>query len=258
MVKKDSTQTLKKLNASFKTLVFQLSKNELELSEKVKELRDFAHIIAHDLRSPLAVAYSYQELIQEKIKEGTFDPKNDLQFIETVSNKLSNAMLLIDEMLHYAESGGKVELDNEFLVHDIVSQSLSNVSELIQKTKAMISVNIAHYSLKGSQALLASVLTNVLSNAMKYTKKEVSPIIDIMAKVEGNKKVLTITDNGMGIPHDKLNDIFEEFVRLEKDDGEKGSGIGLTSVKRILNAHGAKIEVESRMNEGSIFKIEFT
>jgi len=260
LAKHDSSesQTLRKLNESFKTLVFQLSKSEVELSDKVKELRDFAHVIAHDLHSPLATAYSYQLLIQEKLNNGTFDNSKDSEYVDIVAKKLMSSMNLIYEMLHYAESGGKVSLDKEFSIHDVISLALSNLSEHIQKKKAMISVHIDHFMLRGSSSLLASAITNILTNALKYTEKNVSPVVDITAGIDDNGICyLKIKDNGVGIPHDKLGSIFEEFVRLDQKKGEKGSGIGLTTVKRILQAHDAIIEVDSNVNEGATFLISF-
>jgi signal transduction histidine kinase len=254
----EESQTLRKLNASFKTLVFQLSKNEVELSDKVKELRDFAHVIAHDLHSPLATAYSYQLLIQEKLKNGTFDKSSDLEYVDIVAKKLLSSMALIDEMLHYAENGGKVSLDKEFSIHDVISLALSNLSEHIQKTKAIISIHIDHFMLKGSSSLLASAITNLLTNSLKYTKKGVSPVVEMTAGInDKNIPYLIINDNGIGIPNDKLNTIFDEFVRLDQSKNEKGSGIGLTTVKRILQAHNAEIVVSSDINKGTSFTISF-
>jgi signal transduction histidine kinase len=253
---KDKSNTLKKLNQSFKTLVFQLSKNEVELSEKIKELRDFAHIIAHDLHSPLATAFSYQSLIIEKIKKGEFDVENDLDYAEVVASKLMSSMQLIDEMLHYAESGGKVDLNKSISVHDVVSLALSNTSDQIQKTQAMVSVHIDHFVIKGSSSLLSSVLTNLLNNSIKYIDDNTTPVIDIIAGLDDEKnKYIQISDNGVGIPNDKLNSIFEEFVRLGQD--KKGSGIGLSTVKRILEAHNANIKVSSDVGKGSTFKMLF-
>jgi two-component system phosphate regulon sensor histidine kinase PhoR len=104
---------------------------------------------------------------------------------------------------------------------------------------------------------VAEALINLLSNALKYSKDE--KIIDVSIYQKGEYATIEIKDNGIGIPSDDLENIFESFYRSKNLSKDKvgGAGIGLTIVKHIMDAHGGKIEVKSILEKGSTFSIHF-
>jgi two-component system phosphate regulon sensor histidine kinase PhoR len=142
-------------------------------------------------------------------------------------------------------------------VHNIIKEAVSNLAPLISEKSAEL-----HYELRATDPVVQAdrdyilvVITNLVDNAVKYSKQ---PFITI-ATENGNRTLkVSITDNGIGIEKKELKKLFRKFYRVRRGDTypAKGFGIGLNFVKKILDAHGGKIKVESVFGRGSVFKLE--
>ena len=127
------------------------------------------------------------------------------------------------------------------------------LKERIHKSFALITRNFVKQEINYSRKNFRSIIYNLLSNAIKYTAPERKPQIMIKTEMSGEFLLISVKDNGIGIPEDKKDLIFSQFERLNKKI--EGTGLGLYIVKRIVDNNGGKIVVDSVVGEGSEFKV---
>ncbi len=226
-----------------------------ELKDKLKKrnqnLKKFAKIVSHDLKSPLANITSLTELLAAENK-GHLNAESEkyLDYLKSSAFSLKN---YIDGLLTYYES----EELNENRTQEVVVQDFFNELKNIVDPDQNI-----HFKLEENckvivtnKSALMQVFVNLVTNAKKYNKKEE---IKVSIKVRENdtRYLFSVNDNGEGIPKDYLDKIFNLFSIVGTQDryGKIGSGIGLASVKNIISKLGGEIEVDSEIGVGSTFK----
>ncbi|MCG9972517.1 sensor histidine kinase [Christiangramia crocea] len=235
---------------------FRKQKNKLyevqkQLKQKYKELERFASLVSHDLKSPLANIISLSELLKDENK-GKFDEETEqyLEFLVESSYSLRN---YIDGILSFYRSDhvlqkDYVNVDLHKLLKGIVD--LYQVSDDVQVTYPddVMLHNV-------NKAALTQVFLNLISNALKYNNKEVRKV-DIRFSKDQEYYFFEVKDNGRGIPREKFREIFDLFTTLDTADreGNTGSGIGLATVKKLIESMGGSISLESEPGEGSNFK----
>jgi signal transduction histidine kinase len=213
-----------------------------------KELGQFAYITSHDLQEPLKSISIYVELFQLKYKD-KLDRDAD-QYLSTIVRSTSRMQLLIKDMLEYSRIGHDDELTviySEALVKSVVS----DLSAFIEETDAEIILE--NLPVITSFSELKLVFQNLIANAIKFRKKDVSPIITISGKDNRNEWLFSVKDNGIGIEKEYFDKIFVIFQRLHSQKEYPGSGIGLAHCKKIVEMHGGKISVESIFGKGTTF-----
>ncbi len=227
-----------------------LEKSVENLKEKNEELERFAYIAAHDLKSPLNTIYSTAELFTEcyasKFDE---DGKKMLGFIQTASNKLSG---LIDGLLNYSKSEsllkeGGSNIDLQDLHNDISGLFSYDNSLALQLNSELKSINT-------NKSALHQILNNLVSNAIKYNDTDE---VEIQIEICENEDFyeFSVRDNGPGIALKDQDKIFQIFKILAPTDkfGEPGNGIGLATVKKIVEKMEGTINLESAKGEGCQF-----
>jgi len=144
-------------------------------------------------------------------------------------------------------------------LHYIIEDAIAHTSLIIENKGGYIKthLNALNYSIYGSDNHLTNIVVNIIDNAIKYSKG--IPEIDIYTENQGNFLILKIQDKGIGMSKVVQNKIFEKFYREQMGNihNVKGHGLGLSYVKRILDDHGAEINVESEKGKGSTFSIKF-
>ncbi len=105
----------------------------------------------------------------------------------------------------------------------------------------------------GDESLIREVLTNFISNAIKFSKNEKSPIIEVGGKLENNENIYYVKDNGAGFDMKYSDKLFEVFQRLHSQQEFKGTGVGLAIVRRIIERHGGRVEAEGKVGKGATF-----
>lgn len=229
----------------------ELEKKSLELKEKNSQLRNFAGIVSHDMKMPLANMIITTDLIKAKYSSN-FDEEgiHYLDYLKQSSFKLSN---YITGILQHYESDSLFESSTEeFDIHDL----LENIIDLLNiNYNCVINLPEDNMMLSCNKIALQQIFINLIGNSLKYNNKE-EIIIDVQCSNGGNYYNFAISDNGIGIPKDKQQDIFELFTIVEEVDrtGNRGNGIGLSTVKKLVNSLGGEITVESEINKGTTFK----
>jgi len=228
----------------------KVKKTTEELERSNKELGQFAYIASHDLQEPLRSISSYTELLARRYKN-KLDPDAD-EFIDYITNGTKRMQQLINDLLALSRIGTR---GKEFLptdMHDILRQVLINLHALIEKNQAIITIDDMP-TINVDKSQLTQLFQNLIENAIKFRKKDISPNIHLSARQEGNEWIFSVQDNGIGIDPKNFNKLFVIFQRLHSREEYPGTGIGLAMCKKIVTRHGGRIWIESKLGEGSIF-----
>ena len=221
----------------------------LEVENVNKELQAFTYAVSHDLKSPLTSIYGLAALLLKSDESSISDKdKYMVNLIMQSSQKLSK---LINQLLELSRIS-----KTEFNYSDV---NLSNIAQMVldnhtlnQKTKPEVEIEEEMFAY-GDEALLHSVVQNLLSNAIKYSSKRADPKIKFGVKPGKDKKVFYVRDNGVGFDPANIGDLFKPFKRLHHTSDFAGTGIGLSTVKRIIERHGGKIWAEAERGKGATF-----
>jgi len=229
-----------------KTIV---EKMNIKLMSSNKEMEQFAFIASHDMQEPLRTISNYVGLLQNQYK-GKLDKDAD-RCLNSISGATFRMQSLIRDLLEYSKIGNdnnKIEIDCNVLLNDV----LNDMNESIKENKAEIHSEQLPV-INGYISGINSLFKNLISNAVKFRKKDVHPIINISAEIKDNEWFFTIKDNGIGIDKKYYDKIFVIFQRLHTKAEYAGTGIGLAHVKKIIELHGGKIGFESELGKGTTF-----
>ena len=224
-------------------------KYTLKLETKNKELEQFAYVASHDLQEPLRTVNSFIELLNNEHKsEFKKDTFKYLEFITDASTRMSE---LVQGLLDYSRLGKGTEI-KLYDCNKILQSVFEDLSLLINETKAQISVgNLPTLKIYPTEMRL--LIQNLISNALKFSKKDETCKIEIGYELKDNVHLFFVKDNGIGIQEKYINKIFKIFKRLHNVDIYNGTGIGLAQSQKIIDLHEGEIWVESVFGEGSTF-----
>ena len=226
----------------------ELKNKELEV--KNRELEQFAYVASHDLQEPLRTTSSFAELLQKQYSEKLDEKANKyLTFITQSSDRMK---VLIKDLLDYSRIGRKKEVD-QVDCNIMLSQVLEDLNKSITDEKAI--VQAGHLPVvSGYVTEIQQLFQNLVMNAIKFRRKGTRPEISITANQVKDYWEFSVKDNGIGIEEKHNERIFIIFQRLHNRGEYKGSGIGLSHCKKIVELHGGKIWVNSALGEGCTFK----
>ncbi|MGD8642551.1 MAG: ATP-binding protein [Gammaproteobacteria bacterium] len=212
-----------------------------ELELKNAELESFTYTVSHDLKSPLITIRSFAGLLKEDIKNSdSATVEEDVDEIYFAAEKMQ---LLLDDLLELSRVGRIIHDPGEISINQLVNEVTAVLKPKIADNNTKITIMDDLPTVKGDFARLFEVLLNLLENAIKYTAGQPQPEIYIGCRSTDTEYILSIKDNGVGIPQQYLSKIFGLFERL--DVSQEGTGIGLALVKRIVEFHGGQVWAES-------------
>lgn len=227
-----------------------LRRNAAELTAANTELDAFAYSVSHDLRAPLRSIDGFSQVLLEDYAGQLDDAGRDsLQRVRAASQRMGT---LIDDLLKLARFT-RMELRAESV--DLSAMAREIVAEL-QRTapERQVDVTIAPgMSARGDVRLLRVVLENLLRNSWKYTAKQPRPRIELGVLAENGERVFAVRDNGAGFDMKYADKLFGVFQRLHSAAEFEGTGVGLATVRRIINRHGGRIWAEGAVDQGATF-----
>jgi PAS domain S-box-containing protein len=227
-----------------------LMKTVGELKRSNDELQQFAYVASHDLQEPLRMVASYTQLLAKRYK-GRLDPEAD-EFIAYAVDGSNRMQGLIQDLLAYSRAGTNGRALREVSSEKALKDALLNLRVTIQESGALVTHDWLP-AITSDDTQLVQVFQNLVGNAIKYRSVEV-PQVHVSATKNGGKEwIFSVRDNGLGIDPQYFERIFVLFQRLHGREEFKGTGIGLTICKKIVERLGGKIWVESPPEEGSIF-----
>lgn len=224
---------------------------QIILREKNINLEKFANLISHDLKSPLANIIMLSNILEEENK-GILnaDSKLYLEYLKSSSISLKN---YIDGILEYYKTDNIQSDIKENINLILFFDELKNMV-FYEKNVTLITHFYDNY-IKANKAALQQILLNLLSNAVRYNNKD-EVIIEVNVSVKDQFYFFEVKDNGNGIPAENFKVIFDLFQTFDEGEkfGEKGSGIGLATVKKVIEDLGGKISLHSIVGQGSTFE----
>lgn len=252
------------LQAANRTLERRVEERTAELQkalERVSELSqlksNFIANISHELRTPLTHIKGYIELlISESLGTITEEQRHALQVIHQSTGKLETLIedLIMVSLASRGELSIKLEnVDIRRLSNLAIKSATSKAQDRGLKLHAVIDENVPFVQADAQK--IVWVLSQLIDNGIKFTSSGGSVIVSVKREGE-NLVVVSVTDTGIGIPSHRLNDIFEPFHQLDGSSTRHygGTGLGLSLVRQIIEAHGSMIEVQSTEGRGSTFK----
>ena len=221
-----------------------------ELAQSNAELARFAHIAAHDLQEPSRSICSYAQLLERRHGAEIGDEGREyLAFLVAGAYRMRD---LVSGLLTYSRAGTrassfrKVELESLFTAIEV------ELHVAITEHQAVVERDGPLPTVFGDPVQLQQLFTHLLSNALKFQQEGALPKITISAKGDGDWWHLSIRDNGIGIAADHQEQVFEMFRRLHDPGRYPGSGLGLALARRIVEAHGGRIWLESKPGLGTV------
>ncbi len=220
-----------------------------KLETSNKELEQFAYVASHDLQEPLRMISSYTQLLEQKYKDKLDDTAK--QFIYYAVDGAKRMQKLIDDLLEYSRVTTKGKELSSVNLSEVLGKVLISLSTKIHESKAVI-INSGLPYVLADESQIFRLLQNLLDNSIKY-RSDKQPTIFISAEDMGNKYLIKIKDNGIGIPKEYKEKIFEIFERLHSSSEFPGTGIGLAICKRIVERHGGRIWLDANVTDGAQF-----
>jgi heavy metal sensor kinase len=224
------------------------------LEKAFQRQKQFTSDASHELRAPLAVIEAESSLALQKERP----PSDYRQSLETISQESKQMSSLIEQLLTLARAdAGKEQWNFTDVNLGMVITNLSADVEVLCQEKGLSCQlgQIQDLVIKGDEARLRELFMNLLDNAIRYTPAPGT--VSISLRREGEMAVVAIADTGVGIPAEDIRFIFERFYRVDKSRSraQGGTGLGLAICRYIAEAHGGKIEVESKVGVGSTFSV---
>ncbi len=241
----------------FTILSFTLLYRNLLRQRKLADIKnEFISNITHELKTPIATVSVAIEALRNF--SASLNPQKTKEYLDISANELQRLSLLVDKVLKLSMFEKKeIELKYEPLnMRQLVDEVTSSMRLQFEKRKADVNVQTAgDTTLEGDRLHLVSVLFNLMDNALKYSNGH--PKLDVNISEAGNDLQLIVADNGIGIPQEYHNRIFEKFFRVPHGDlhNAKGYGLGLSYVAHVVEQHKGNIKVESNNESGSRFII---
>lgn len=236
-------EEMRHLNESLK-----IQKTDLERSNK--ELEQFAYVASHDLQEPLRMVTSFLTQIEKKY-DGLLDEKGRKYIHFAVDGALRMRGIILD-LLAYSRAGRTDDIIEEVDLNEILKEVKLLLQTQISEKNAVIKFEKLPKVLI-NKTPMRQVLQNLIENALKYSKQDEKPQIEVAAIDEFTFWKIAVKDNGIGISSEYFEKIFIIFQRLHLKNTYSGTGLGLAVTKKIIDAIGGKIWVESEEGKGSIF-----
>ncbi len=230
----------------------QLQQEKARLEELDRAKMQFIRLVTHELQAPIAAIHTYLRLILE----GYVSPEDQKRIIEKCLVRAQEQMKLINDLLELGrvqaqiEEGKVEEVDMDEVLRGVVEKMQLQATE--KGLEFRVHIQPDRKIVLGNREHFASVWTNLIGNAIKYTEKG---SIEISLRTEDGKLIGEVRDSGIGIPLEEQHHLFEEFFRASnaKKSLRQGTGLGLSIVKRIIQAAGGNVWVVSKEGEGSLF-----
>lgn len=226
-----------------------------EKEEREALRREFTSNISHELKTPLTSISGFAEII----KSGLSDKEETEHFAANIYKEASRLVSLVGDIIRLTQlDGGEIPYDDEdvnlFEIADEVAARLENIAE---RKGVKLSLEGCALAVRGNYTIIEEMVYNLCDNAIKYNRE--GGFVRISVFEDGGEHCVRVADNGIGIPQDKQDRVFERFYRVDKSHSKEigGTGLGLSIVKHAAAYHKAKITLESAEGEGTTVTVRF-
>ncbi|MEM9400709.1 MAG: HAMP domain-containing sensor histidine kinase [Verrucomicrobiota bacterium] len=250
--KNKNRQTEKLLEESRK-LTGELDRKGKELQNANSELEQFIYTVSHDLKSPIVTSMGFIGIIRDMMSKGNYDlAKSQLSRLEQANNRMSK---LISDLLDLSRVGRVEDDKTQIKMQELLATLEEQLTPKLEESNISLTIEPNIPSIYANEGSVTQVFDNLITNAIKYSRTDTKQFIKVYAKEKEDEIIYTVEDNGPGIPAEYQKKIFELFQRL--DTQKEGTGIGLSIVSKIMESMNGSIHVESEVNKGSRFIVNF-
>ena len=226
-------------------------KAEGEILQLNKNLEQFANITAHDLQEPIRMVSGFLGLLDKKY--GNSIDEQGKSYIHRAKDGADRMSILIRDLLEFSRSANKAAkmepVDLRYVL-DLVHRDMSIV---IEDTSANLLIPNSLPVVEGTQSALYRLFLNLVSNGIKFRKKDTAPEVSISMQETAESWEFTVQDNGIGVPEKDQPKLFHAFQRLHRKEVYPGTGLGLVTCKKIVETHGGRIWITSECGKGTGF-----
>ncbi len=226
----------------------QLACQELEATNK--ELESFSYSVSHDLRTPVRAIDGFSQAVLEDF--GSLLPEEGHRYLQVIRNSAKNMGALIDDLLAFAQLKRQELNKRPIDTEQLVRAALAELMSLGPKREVDLSIGDLPVS-SGDPALVKQVWLNLLSNALKYTRKRSRAEIEVGCRKLHGADVFFVRDNGTGFDMRHADKLFTVFQRFHRAEDYEGTGVGLAIVQRIVQRHGGRVWAEAAVDRGATF-----
>ena len=228
-----------------------LQKTNASLATINAEQEQFSYIVSHDLKEPLRMVISFMDLLQKRYSLQLDEKANS--FIDLAVDGGRRMQKMISDLLLYSSTGQNKTGKESINLIDIIKEVELNLYKQINELHATIINETPGCALPVYKSEILRLFQNLISNAIKFRKENINPVIHICCTEENDHWLISIKDNGIGMDSKNLNKIFDVFTRLHAINEYDGTGIGLAICRKIVQQHNGNIWAESVPNIGSTF-----
>ncbi|HZI01574.1 MAG TPA: ATP-binding protein [Flavisolibacter sp.] len=223
-----------------------------ELNRSNQELQQFAFVASHDLQEPVRKLLYYSDFLLNKYTDA-MDPKriDYLKNMQLASHRMRN---LIQDLLVFSQINKEQIAFKEVDLNNVLNEAQQDLEISIEEKGASFNITSLPV-IKGDERMIRQLFENIISNAIKYSKVNVSPVIDITCQQNGSFYELAFKDNGIGFNEKYLPQMFTLFQRLHNRDSFDGTGLGLAICRKITDLHSGKIWATGKEGEGATFYV---
>jgi signal transduction histidine kinase len=222
------------------------------LAESNQELEHFAFIASHDMHEPLRKISVFSTLL-ERDNLGAEERQNYLKRLQNAAERMSQ---MIDNLLMYSRIERHNNMQSEVDLTDVAEKAVADLNLLIEEKQGRVDIGTLP-TIRGDLLQMERLFQNLISNALKYNRQGVPPLVQVSAHEDEETMQIRIQDNGVGIAEADTERIFRFFERLHGRSDGGGTGLGLAICRKIVLHHGGTISVESRVGEGTAFVLNF-
>lgn len=231
-----------------------IRKQHTDILSAAKARQDFSANVSHELKTPLTAISGYAELIEA----GMVDEEKQKHFIQEIRKNAQRLLSLINDIIRLSEldrTDSQSTFD-KFDLNEIVSECMEALDVNAKSRQVTLEYTGEKCNICGSKEMMRELTDNLVQNAIRYNKPNGSVWVEVHG---GDQPRLVVKDNGIGIPADEQQRIFERFYRVDKSRSKAtgGTGLGLAIVKHIVEIHDAKLSLESELGQGTTITVNF-
>ena len=221
-----------------------------ELETSIREMEAFSYSVSHDLRAPLRAIDGYSALLDSEASAGLDVEAREL--LGKIRASVRTMSTLIDELLEFSRTGRSELRRTRLDMGQIVRSAFEQLTTPVDRERVELRVD-ALPPADGDAALVRHVVTNLLSNALKFSSGRERPVVEVGSREEGDRVVYFVRDNGAGFDMRYVDKLFGVFQRLHSPSEFPGVGVGLAIVQRIVTRLGGTVSATGRVGEGAEF-----
>lgn len=250
---KNRNNDLDQANEILANQTIQLTQTKNALEDSNTLLKKYAHITSHDLKQPIRTIASFTQLLNRELKKDSPNKENLQSYLQHISDGSIRMNSQVEEILSYSKNTNE-DLVQKTDINNIIDQVMADLTFQIKESNIQLKVS-GLPTIDGVPSTIYKLFQNLISNAVKYKHPERDLTLNIAAKEESDAWTFSVEDNGIGIPEDKIEVIFDSMTQLNSQI--EGAGIGLNTVKEFVEKLGGKIWVQSKEGMGSTFSFTY-